>query len=143
MPWLFASGGQRIGASASTSVLPMNIHGLFPLGLTFLVSLLSKGLSRVFSNTSSKTSILWQSAFIVVQLSHLHMATGKTIALVTWTFVGKMATLLCNTVSRFYHNFSFKKQMSFYFMASVTVHSVFGAQENKICHCFLFPIYLP
>ena len=101
MPWLFASGGQRIGASASTSVLPMSIHGWFPLGLTDLVSLLSKGLSRVFCNTSSKTSILWQSAFIVVQLSHLHMTTGKTIALVTWTFTGKMMTLLFNTASRF------------------------------------------
>ena len=48
---LFASGGQSIGASASASVLPMNIQGWFPLGLTSLLSLQSKGLSRVFSNT--------------------------------------------------------------------------------------------
>ena len=48
----FASDGQSIGASASASVLHMNIKGLFPLGLTGLISLLSKGLSRVFSNTS-------------------------------------------------------------------------------------------
>ena len=47
-----ASGGQSIGASASTSVLPMNIQGWFPLGLTGLISLVSKGLSRVFSNTT-------------------------------------------------------------------------------------------
>ena len=47
--WLFASGGQSTGASALTSVLPMNIHGGFPLGLTGLISLQSKGLSRVFS----------------------------------------------------------------------------------------------
>ena len=46
---LFASGGQRIGASASAAVLPMNIQGWFPLGLIGLISLLSKGLSRVFS----------------------------------------------------------------------------------------------
>ena len=45
---LFASGGQNFGASASTSVLPMNIQGWFPLGLTCLISLQSKGLSRVF-----------------------------------------------------------------------------------------------
>ena len=45
---LFASGGQSIGASASASVLPMNIQGWFPLGLTDLISLLSKGLSKVF-----------------------------------------------------------------------------------------------
>ena len=49
---LFAWGGQSIGASASASVLPMNVQGLFPLGLTGLTSLLSKGLSRVFCSTT-------------------------------------------------------------------------------------------
>ena len=48
---LFTSGGQRIGASAAASVLPMNMQGRFPLGWTGLISLQSKGLSRVFSNT--------------------------------------------------------------------------------------------
>ena len=52
MNWLFTSGGQGIGASASASVLPMNIQDRFPLGLTGLTSLQSKGLSRVFSNTT-------------------------------------------------------------------------------------------
>ena len=52
MSRLFTSGGQSIGASASASVLPMNIQDWFPLGLTDLISLLSKGLSRVFSNTT-------------------------------------------------------------------------------------------
>ena len=52
MSQLFASGGQRIGASASASILPMNIQSLFPLGLTGLIFLKSKGLSRVFSNTT-------------------------------------------------------------------------------------------
>ena len=47
---LFASGGQSIGASTSASVLPMNIQGWFPLGLTSLISLMSKGLSRIFYN---------------------------------------------------------------------------------------------
>ena len=50
--WLFASCGQSIGASASVSVLPMNIQGWFPLGLTDLICLQSKGLSRVFSSPS-------------------------------------------------------------------------------------------
>ena len=50
--WLFSSGGQSIGASASASVLPMNIQGWFSLGLTSLISMLSKGLSRVISNTT-------------------------------------------------------------------------------------------
>ena len=49
---LFASGGQSIGTSTSAPVLPMNIQGLFPLGLTGLISLLSKGLSSVFSRTT-------------------------------------------------------------------------------------------
>ena len=52
MSWLFAPGGQSIGASASTSVLAMNIQGWFALRLTGVISLLSKGLSRVFSNTT-------------------------------------------------------------------------------------------
>ena len=50
MNWLFVSGGRSIGVSASASVLPMNIQGLSPLGLTGLISLQSKGLSRVFSS---------------------------------------------------------------------------------------------
>ena len=54
--WLFTSGGQSIGASASTSVLPVNIQDWFPLELTGLISLLSKGLSRVFSSTNSLAS---------------------------------------------------------------------------------------
>ena len=52
MSQLFVSGSQSIGVSASASVLPVNIQGWFPLGLTGLISLLSKGLSRVFSNTT-------------------------------------------------------------------------------------------
>ena len=52
MVWLFAPGGQSVGASASASVLPMNIQGWFTLGLTGLISLQSKGLSRIFSSTT-------------------------------------------------------------------------------------------
>ena len=101
---LFTSGGQRIGASASASVLPMNIQDWFPLGLTGLISLHSKGHSRVFSSSTildSKASILWCSAFFMVQLLPLYMTTGKTIALTMHTFGGKMVSLLFNTLSRF------------------------------------------
>jgi len=67
MSQFFASGGQSIGASASASVLPMNIQDWFPLGWTGLISLQSTGLSIVFSNTnSSKASIFWHSAFFRV-----------------------------------------------------------------------------
>ena len=75
------SCGQIIGVSALTSVLPVNIQDWFPLGLTGWISLRSKGLSRVFSNTTKASSILWCSAFFIVQLSHPYMTTGKTIAL--------------------------------------------------------------
>ena len=92
-----AWGGQSIGVSASASVLPMNIQDWFPFRLTGLISLQSKGLSRVFSNnTIQKLSILQCSAFFIVQLSHTYMTTGKTIALTIWTFADKVMSLLFN-----------------------------------------------
>ena len=81
----FTLSGQSIGASASASVLPTNIQGWFPLGLTGLISLQSEGLSRVFFNTT-----IWK-----------HQFFGKTIALTTQTFVGKVMSLLFNMQSRF------------------------------------------
>ena len=90
MSQLFASGGQSIGVSASASVLPINIQYWFPLGWTGWISLQAKGLSSLLQHHSSKASILWCSAFFIVQLSHLYMTTGKTIALTRWTFVGKV-----------------------------------------------------
>ena len=89
LQWVSSSNqvGQSTEASASASVLPMNIQGWFPLGLTGLIFLQSKGLSRVFSSTtihSSKASILQRSVFFTVQFSHLYMTTGKTIALTIW-----------------------------------------------------------
>ena len=86
----FALGSQSIEASASASVLPMNIQDWFPLGLTGLIPLLSKGLSRViFQCHSWKASILWHSAFFIVQLSHPYMTPGKTIALTRWILLAK------------------------------------------------------
>ena len=99
MSQLFASSGQSMGASAS--VLPMNIQDWFPLGLTGLISLLSKRLSRIFSNTTvQKQQFFGCSAFFPVQLSHPYMTTGKTIALTRWTFVGKVMSLLFSMLSR-------------------------------------------
>ena len=101
MSQFFASGGQSIGVSASASVLPMNTQDWSPLGWTGWISLQSKGLSIVFSNTTvQKASILQHSAFFIVQLSHPHMTTGKTKALTRWTFVGKVMCLLFNMLSR-------------------------------------------
>ena len=90
MSWLFTSGGQSIGVSASASVLPMNIQGWFPLGWTGLISLQSKGLSRVFSSTTVWRHLFFGTQPFYVQLSHLYMTVGKAIALTIWTFVGKV-----------------------------------------------------
>ena len=57
-------------------------------------------LRSLLQHHSSKASILWHSAFFTVQLSHPYMATGKTIALTRWTFVGKVMSLLLNMLSR-------------------------------------------
>ena len=100
MSQFFTSSGQSIGASTSASVFPMNIQNSFPLGLTGLISLLSKGLSRVLQHHNSKASILQHPVFLMVQLSHLYMTTGKTIDLTIWTFVGKEISLLFNMLSR-------------------------------------------
>ena len=79
---LFISDGQSMGASALASVLPMNSQGWYPLGLTGLITLLSKGLSRVFSSTEiqnhqffSTRSTLWHTWLLYI--SHLYMTTGK------------------------------------------------------------------
>ena len=96
---LFASDGQSIGPSASASVLPMNIQGWFPLGLTGLISLLSRGLSRVFSSTT-----VWNCQFFGTQpsvWSNSHMTTGNSIALTIWAFVSRVISLLFSTLSRF------------------------------------------
>ena len=71
MSQFFAAGGQRIGASASASVLPMNIQGGFPLGLTGWISLLSKGLSRVFSNTTVQKHQFFSAQLSLWSNSHI------------------------------------------------------------------------
>ena len=82
MSQLFTSGGQSIRASTSASVFPGNIQGWFPLGLTDLISLLSKGLSRVFpSTTIQKYQFFSSQPSFMVQLSHSYMTTGKTTPL--------------------------------------------------------------
>ena len=78
----------------------------------------------------------------MVQLSHPYMTTGKTIALTLRTFVGKVMSLLFNTLSKFVVAF-LSRSKCLNFMAAVTVHCDSGAQENQVCLCFLcFPINL-
>ena len=95
----FSSGGQSTGVSASVSVLPIFIQDWFPLRWTGLISLQSKVLSRS-PTPQFKASILWCSVFLIIQLSHPYMTTGKTIALTRWTSVSKIMSLLFNMLSR-------------------------------------------
>jgi len=105
MNQFFASGGQGIGTSASASVLSMNIQDWFPEWMDFrmdwLYLLAVEGiLKSLLKHHSSKASILWHSAFFIVQLSHPYMTTGKTITLTRQTFVSKVVSLLFNMLSR-------------------------------------------
>ena len=90
-----------------------------------------------------KTSILWHSAFFMVQLLHPYMTTGKTIALTRQTFVGKVMSLLFNMLYRFVIAFLPRSKC---LLISWPHHHLqwFWTHNNKICHCFhCFPIYLP
>ena len=88
---------------------------------------------------SSKVSV-----FFIVQLSHPHMTTGKTIALTRRTFVSKVMSLLFNMLSRLVITFLPGSKHLLIFMAAVTICSDFEAQKNKVCHCsHCFPTYLP
>ena len=101
-------------------------------------------LKSLLQHHSSKASVHWHSAFFIVQQSNAYMRTRKTTALTIVTFVGKVMSLLFNMLSRFAIAFFPKAQVSFNFMAAVTICSDFGAQKKKACHWFhCFPIYLP
>ena len=91
----FASGGQSTGISFSFSISPSNKYsGLISFRIDWLDLLaVHRTLKSLLQHHSSKASILWYSAFFIVQLSHPYMTTRKTIALTRWTFVGKVMSL--------------------------------------------------
>ena len=96
----FTSGGQSIGASASTSVLPMNIQDWFPLGLTVWSLCSPRDSQESFPKPQFKSINSLVLSFLVVQLSCPYITTRKTIALTRRTFVGKVMSLLFNMLSR-------------------------------------------
>ena len=99
---LCISIGQSIGASASTSVLPMNIQGWLPLGLTGLISLLSKGVSRVFSNTTVQKHQFFGTQLSLWSNSHIHSwLLEKPKLWLDGPFVSKVISLLFDTLFRF------------------------------------------
>ena len=92
MSWLFTSSGQSIGASASSPVIPIHNQGWFPLGLTCLISLWSKGLSRVFSSTTIQKHQFFGTQPSSWSNSHIHTWLLEK-ALTIWTFVYKVMSL--------------------------------------------------
>ena len=95
MSQMFSSGGQSIGASASASVLPMNIPGLISFRIDWFDLLTVQWmLKSLLQHHNSKASILWCSAFFMVQLSYPYIATKITIPLTMCTFVGKVMSAL-------------------------------------------------
>ena len=129
----------------SFSISPSNEYsGLISFTIDWFDLLAVQGtLKSLLQHHSSKASILWHSAFLMVQPSHPYMTTGKTIALTRCTFVGKIMSLLFNMLSRLVIGF-LPRSKYFNFMAAVTICNDFGAQGNKVSHCFhCFPICLP
>jgi len=101
-------------------------------------------LNSLLQHDRSEASILWLSAFFIVQLLHPYMTTGKTIALTSWTFVSEVMSQLFNMLSRLVIAFlpSNKFLLISWLQSPSTVN--FGAPKNKVSHCFhCFPIYLP
>ena len=101
MSQFFTSGGQSIGISASAISPSSEYSGLISFRIDRLDLLVVQGtLKSLLQHHSSKASILWRSAFLIVQLLHPYMTIGKTIALTRWNFVGKAMSLLFNMLSR-------------------------------------------
>ena len=129
--------------SFNLSISPSNEYsGLSSLRIDWVDFLAVQGtLKSLLQLHSSKASILQHSVFFMVQLSHPYMTTGKTIALTRCSFVGKVMFLLFNMLSRLVIAFPPRSNCLLIAFAAVTGCSDFGAQENKVSHCF--PIYLP
>ena len=143
MSWLFIPKYWSFSFSIS---YPCNLFpGLISFRIDWFDLSVQGTLKSLLQHHSSKASIHWHSAFFIVQQSHTYMRTRKTIALTILTFVGKVMSLLFNMLSKLVIAFFFpKEQVSFNFIAVITICSDFGAQENKACDCIhCFPIYLP
>ena len=117
----------------SFNISPSNEHsGLISCRMDWLDLLaVQETLKSLLQHHSSEASILWCSAFFIVQLSHPHMTTGKPIALTRWTFVGKVMSLLLNMLYRLVINFLPWSKHFLISLLSVTICSDFGAQKVK------------
>ena len=148
MSQLFISGGQSIGVSFSIS--PANECPGLIFKMDWLDLLAVQGtLKSLLQHHSSKSSILWHSAFFIVQLSHPYMATGKTIALTRQTFGGKVMALLFNTLPRLVITFlprskclliSWLQSLSAVILESRKIKSATASSVSpSICHEMMGP----
>ena len=134
--------------SFSFSISPSNEHpGLISFRVYWLNLLQSKGLSKVFSSTTAqKSQFFGRSAFFVVQLSNPYMTTGKIIALTRWTFVGKLMSLLFNTLSRLFVTFLPRRKCLLISRLQSPSAVILESPKTSLSlfPLFpLFPIYLP
>ena len=131
--------------SFSYNISPSNEHsGLITFKMDWLDLPAVQGiLKRLLQHRSSKSSILWHSAFFIVQLSHPNMITGKTRGLTRWTFVGKVMFLLFNMLSRLVITF-LSRSKCLLISWPQTPSAVILEPPKIVSHCFhCFPIYLP
>ena len=132
--------------SFSFNISPSNEYsGLISFRVDQLDLLAVQGiLKSLLQHHSSKALILQHSAFFIVQLSHLYMTTGKTIALTRWTFVGKVMSLLFNMLSRLFITFLPRSKHLLISRLQSPSAVIFGASQNKVTHYFhCFLIYFP
>ena len=130
--------------SCSFSISPSNEYsGLISFRIDWFDLFAVQGtLKSLLQHHSSKASILWCSAFSIVQLSHPYMTTGKTIALTRQTFVGKVMSLLFNMLSRFVIAFLPRSKCLLISWLQSPSAVMLELPQNKVCfHCF--SIYLP
>ena len=130
--------------SFSFSISPSKEHPGLIFRMDWLDLLAVQGTLRsLLQHHNSKASILWLSAFFTVQLSYPHMTTGKTIALIWWTFVGKVMSLLFNMLSRLVITFLPRSKHLLISWVQSPSEVILEPPQNKVWRCFhCFPIYL-
>ena len=130
--------------SFSFSIIPSKEHPELIFRMDWLDLLAVQGtLKSLLLHHSSKASILWHTAFLIVRLSHPYMTTGKTIALMRQTFVGKVTSLLFHMLARLVIAF-LPRSKRFLISWLQSPSEVILEPKKIVCHCFhCFPIYFP
>ena len=132
--------------SFSFSISPSSEYsGLISFRIDWLDLLAVQGTLKSFlQHYSSKASILWCSAFFMVQLSYQYMTTGKAVALTICTFVSKVMSLIFNMLSRFVIAFFPRSKCLLISWLQSPSTVILETKKSEFCHCFhFFPIYLP